>query len=130
MGRIKVILNPYAGRGTGARLRERVAGALRQAGVDFDLVETTAPGEAIALAAAALREGYETVAAAGGDGTANEALNGLAQATPAGERIGRLALLPIGTGNDLADMLGIPRDLQAAAQRVQAGKVRRIDVGR
>jgi YegS/Rv2252/BmrU family lipid kinase len=92
-------------------------------------VETRAAGEALALAAAARRDGYKTLVAAGGDGTVNEVLNGLAQTTLPGEPIGRLALLPVGTGNDLADMLGFPRNLDSAAAHLAAGRTRRIDVG-
>lgn len=126
--RAKVILNPYAGRGEAGRLAGQVAAALRQAGVDFELEETTHEGEAIALAAAARRAGFAPVIAAGGDGTINEVMNGLAEAAGEGALVERLAVMPIGTGNDLADMLGCARDLETAARRIAAGRVRRIDL--
>jgi YegS/Rv2252/BmrU family lipid kinase len=74
--------------------------------------------------------GCGIVVAAGGDGTVNEVLNGLAQATPEGELIGRLALCPLGTGNDFADMAGAQRGFAAVAQRIAAGRTRRVDIGR
>lgn len=130
MGRVQVILNPYAGRGTAGKLRGRLVAALTQAGLEFELTETRGPGEATALAAQALRAGSEIVVAAGGDGTVNEVLNGLAEATPEDATIRKLAILPIGSGNDLADMLGCPRDIAQAAARIATGHTRTIDVGK
>jgi YegS/Rv2252/BmrU family lipid kinase len=68
--------------------------------------------------------------AAGGDGTVNEVLNGLAQVTPEDETIGHLAFYPIGTGNDFADMSGAKRGPEALAARLAAGKTKLIDIGR
>lgn len=70
------------------------------------------------------------VVAAGGDGTVNEVLNGLAQATPEGETVGQLALCPIGTGNDFADMSGAKRGVEAFVKRIVAGRTRLVDMGR
>ena len=56
-------------------------------------------------------------------------MNGLAQASATDEKVGKLALLPVGTGNDFADMIGCPRDLDAAAAMIAAGKVRYVDLG-
>lgn len=130
MQRVQVILNPYAGRGAAGKMRDQIAAALRGAGVPFDLTVTTRAGEAMTLAAQARQAGAEIVVAAGGDGTMNEVLNGVAQVTREGETIGTLAILPVGSGNDLADMLGFPRDVTQAAARIAAGCTRRIDIGK
>lgn len=130
MERVQVILNPYAGRGAAGRMRDRLAAALREAGVPFRLSVTTRAGEAITLAAQARQAGAEIVVAAGGDGTINEVLNGVAQVTCEGEVVGKLAIFPIGSGNDLADMLGSPRDVTQVAARIAAGRSRRIDMGK
>lgn len=130
MQRVQVILNPYAGRGTAGRMRDQLAAALTHAGIHFDLAVTHEPGEATRLAAQERRAGAEIVVAAGGDGTVNEVMNGLAQAVAEGETIGKLAILPVGSGNDLADMLGCPRDISKAAACIAAGRTRRIDVGK
>ncbi len=127
---VHVILNPCAGRGAGARSKDRLMAALAAADLTYELTETTAPGHAIELAAELRKNGYPMVIAAGGDGTVNEVLNGLAQATPEGETIGKLAFFPIGTGNDFADMSGAKRGVEALAQRIAAGKTRCVDVGR
>jgi diacylglycerol kinase (ATP) len=68
------------------------------------------------------------VVAAGGDGMINEIVNGLIQAGEENEA-GPLGIIPLGTANDLADMLALPRDITAACQRLVAGHTRLIDVG-
>jgi YegS/Rv2252/BmrU family lipid kinase len=124
-----VILNPIAGRGAGARLEPQIARWLRQRGLDFDLVTTTAPGHAVTLAHDAAARGCRSVVAAGGDGTANEVLNGLMQggSGPDGPAFG---VLPLGTGNDFAFSAGLTLDLFEACQAVARGETRILDVGR
>ncbi len=129
MQRVKVILNPYSGRGRGARARPRICAALEQAGVAFDLAETASMGHGVTLARDARSQGYPTVVAVGGDGTISEVMNGLAQATPPGEIVGKLGVIPLGTGNDFADMVGCARSIEAAVRVIAAGKTRRIDLG-
>ncbi len=130
MARVKVIINPHAGQGAGAQIKDKVARALRRVGVVFDLDETRSPGDALAWSAAARSAGYETVLAVGGDGTVNEVINGLVQATAEGEVVRRLAIYPLGTGNDFAYMAGCPSNLDIIAQHIAAGPTRRIDLGR
>lgn len=127
--RVKVILNPYANRwGAQARVPD-VHGALARVGVQCDLVLTTTGQEATRLAQAAAGQDYEAIVAAGGDGTVSEVVNGLIRA--AGDGPTRpLGILPIGTGNDFSDMVGIPRDLSAAATVIGAAKTRQVDAGR
>jgi YegS/Rv2252/BmrU family lipid kinase len=74
--------------------------------------------------------GCKVIVAAGGDGTVNEVLNGMAQATSDGEVIGQLAACPIGTGNDFADMSGAKRGVKALVERIAAGRTRLVDIGR
>ncbi len=125
-----VILNPCAGRGAGHDVRSQVTDRLAGAGVKFDLVETARRGHATELALAARANGHRVVVAVGGDGTVNEVINGLALAAQRGEPVGRLALWPIGTGNDFADMLGVSRDFTTIANKIAAGQTRRVDLGR
>jgi YegS/Rv2252/BmrU family lipid kinase len=94
----------------------------------FALRLTTAAGEGRRLAAQAVREGFGTIVAAGGDGTANEVLNGIAD-VPHGLKAVRLGILPLGTINVFARELGIPRRLDAAVQTLTAGKETTIDLG-
>src|SRR5260221_2025119 len=83
-----------------------------------------APGDARALAAWAVENGFRTVVAAGGDGTINEVVNGLAGSEVA------LGVLPVGTMNVFAAELGLPGDLRRAWQVVRAGRTRKIDLAR
>lgn len=130
MRAVQIILNPKAGRGVGAQVKQELVDALTAAGVAFDMVETTHHGHAQELAAALKQQGAHVVVAVGGDGTVNEVINGLAQATPAGGVIGPLAFCPIGTGNDFSAMAGAQPGVAALAQRLAAGRTRQIDVGR
>lgn len=122
----KLICNPTAGRGRAGRLLGDVQAALHSLGVDNQVALTHRPGEATTLAAQALADGYALVIAMGGDGTLNEVVNGLVQAS----QPGTLGVIPVGTGNDFIKMLGIPQDWRAACNRIAYGKPRRVDIGR
>jgi len=83
---------------------------------------TSAPGDARAVAEAALKEGFRTIVAAGGDGTINEVVNGMVGSDVA------LGILPVGTMNVFAAELGLPGDLDEAWAIIQAGRTRRVDL--
>jgi diacylglycerol kinase (ATP) len=118
------VINPVAGRGRGRLTVPSIADAL--AGVDRDVevrVSADLPG-AVAIATSALDAGRGIVAC-GGDGTVC-ALAGLAA-----ERDGVLAIVPSGSGNDLARHLAVPRgDAPAAAALLVTGQVVPVDLGR
>jgi YegS/Rv2252/BmrU family lipid kinase len=120
-----LIANPKTGRYGSRRLRpiENVASQLRSLGLDVDLQLTQAPAEATEIAARAARNGATDVIVAGGDGTINEAIQGLAGTSA------RLAIIPRGTGNVLARELKLPLDDEQAALVAARGKARRIHLG-
>lgn len=118
-----IIANPQARHGEAERLAPIIEKLL--ASVPHDTVETTAPGDATELAAAAI--GYDVVVASGGDGTVHEVLNGLMR-IPAADRPA-LAVLPTGSGNDTCRTLGIPLDLSEATLLLAGGERRPFDVG-
>lgn len=126
---IKVILNPSAGRGKAAKEEAKICHALQKAGIDFDIVHTKAKGDGILLAKQARWEGYEIIAVAGGDGTVNEVINGLAAVTDPEKSVGTLAVLPVGTGNDLASCLGGNGNWQKLASAIAFRQTRYIDLG-
>lgn len=125
--RVRVILNPAAGRGQGAARLAEIEAALAKAPSDriaeWQVWQTNGPGHARELASKALSEGANVLAAAGGDGTLNEILNG-AWAGPA-----TLAVLPIGTGNDFARALSFGTDFGEALDKLASGQPRPVDVG-
>lgn len=125
----KVILNPYSARWTARKRRPEMEAALRTAGLDFEVVETNAAGEGVALAEAAARQGFAPIIAAGGDGAIGEVVNGLYRASPDGV-LGPLGLMPMGTANDLVHNLGLPLKLDAMARAIAGGRTRRIDLGK
>jgi YegS/Rv2252/BmrU family lipid kinase len=133
MPKTLLILNPASGRGLGRKFRPRIERALRDAGIPFDLVETTGPGDAVTLAKEAVAAGVERVLCGGGDGTVHEVANGLLQGPPAEDGATRPALgvIPIGTGNDFAKLLGVFKLPPETAARRMAGATERLfDVGR
>src|SRR3954454_24076722 len=108
------------------RLKHLVVYAL-QGRYDVTAVDTQRKGHAIDLVQEAAREGYDVVVAFGGDGTVNEAANGLAgSATP-------LTCLPGGSNNVFAKMLGIPNDVVDATEHLlrmaDRFQPRAVDVG-
>jgi diacylglycerol kinase (ATP) len=125
---IRMIYNPEADRGRSYQ----IAGDLRQLSSEWggaDWIGTDYPSHANELAAAAAREGYETVVALGGDGTVHEVINGLMQA---GEpRRPRLGVVPLGSGNDFSAGIGVPSDPASALRRIfKGGEVKSVDIGR
>ena len=129
METVKVILNPYAGRGHGGRVAAEIETAFRRGNVPFEIEETGGPGEAVSLARRARLDGYAIVAAAGGDGTVHEVVNGLAEATPEDKTVEGLAVLPAGSGNDFADVVGASRDFDEAVNAIRVGNTRSVDLG-
>jgi diacylglycerol kinase (ATP) len=120
---IGILFNPTARGEKALQFRER----LSELGSAARVLPTRGPGDARVLAAELVRDGVQTVVAAGGDGTVNEVLNGLADVPGALDRT-RLALIPLGTVNVLAKELGIPSDFDAAWRVIQNGRERRIDL--
>jgi diacylglycerol kinase (ATP) len=126
----KVILNPYANRWNAQKRWPEAEAALKAAGVDFEMVVSERPRHVIELAAEAASRGFSPIIAAGGDGTIGETVNGLAKAAKSEKSLlGPFGILPLGSVDDLVNNLGLPKDLQAAAQVIAGGKTRCMDVG-
>lgn len=123
------VVNPAAGGGRRRKLVGPALDRLRAAGIQLEVVETQASGQASELARDAYSRGYRRFLAVGGDGTAYEIVNGL---FPAAQNGGRptLAFLPLGTGNsflrDFSDQ-GVEHAMEALlARRVQSCDVLRL----
>lgn len=109
MRRILAIYNPTAGRRARGKF-DRFRAALTRLGATVTIAETERPMHARALAEAADPARYDAVAVAGGDGTINEAVNGIIQSGLP------LAILPLGTANVLANELALPHEPEALAE--------------
>jgi YegS/Rv2252/BmrU family lipid kinase len=118
-----VIFNPTA-KGNRARHFLQHLGWLR---VDCALKPTTLPGGGRLSAMEAVRDGYDTIVAAGGDGTVNEVLNGIADASNSFEKV-QVGVLPLGTMNVYARELGLPLQWERAWAVIQRGIVRHMDL--
>ena len=120
-------MNPAAGRGAGRRAADPVARAFRAQGWAVELCHTERPGHGAELAAQAVRAGAHHVIAVGGDGTVHEVANGLL----ACGGTATLGVVPIGTGNDFAKLVGTYRhDPARAVARLVGATPRRFDAGR
>jgi YegS/Rv2252/BmrU family lipid kinase len=100
------------------------------AGLDIDLIRTARPWHAAELAQAAVADGFQTVVSVGGDGTANEVLNGLMRARQSGQGQAAMGILAVGRGNDFAYGVGIPPGVEAGCHVLARGQRRLFDVGR
>jgi YegS/Rv2252/BmrU family lipid kinase len=130
MPRYYVILNPVAGKGNGLRMKPRIEENLTRLGLDYKLVLTEYPEHATMLAKQALDDGFDVIVAVGGDGTANEVLNGIMSAGESKKKSTVLAVIPVGRGNDFAFSMGIPTDLDASCNLLAHDPQMTIDVGR
>lgn len=121
-----LIINPAAGRGAARRLKDRVARAFQGQGWTVEAAETTGPGHGATLAAEFSRGGAQRVVAVGGDGIVHEVANGLLSTGGSAA----LGVIPAGSGNDCAKLLGVyGHDPEGAARRITEATVRRFDAG-
>jgi diacylglycerol kinase (ATP) len=121
--KIYFIVNPVAGRGRAAAAGDWISERMKATGREYEISVTDGPGDAVKLAAWAVKHA-DAVVAVGGDGTVNEVVNGL---YPSGVPLG---VIPMGSGNDFVKMIGIPSEPEAALEVVLGGVTRSIDIGR
>lgn len=125
-----VVVNPAAGGGRAGKHWPRIFRDLKAAIGAFDSALTTKPGEAAPLVRDAIRDGAKMVIAVGGDGTINDAVNGICEGDrPSSEDI-TLGFVMFGTGGDFRRSFDIPKGVAAAIERLKNGQSRVIDLGR
>ena len=120
--RVFAVFNPAAGRSRRFRFN-RVIAELRGLGCAVTVMETTAPGHAETIARDVSAHDFDVIAAAGGDGTINEIVNGLKG------RSLTLGIIPLGTANVVADEIGLNRSPAAIADTLAYGPAQSIYVG-
>ncbi len=126
MKRARIIYNPTSGREIFKKHLAEVLQKLENAGYETSCHATTGEGDATKAARLAVERRFDLVVAAGGDGTINEVVNGIAEK----DFIPKLGILPTGTTNDFARALHIPRDIEAAADIIAKGDSIPVDIGR
>ncbi len=127
MKKARVIYNPTSGKELLKKNLADILQALEESGYEASAYATT-PEENSAKneATRAAKAGFDLIVAAGGDGTINEVVNGIASL----EQRPKMAIIPAGTTNDYARALKIPRDnIKAAAEVIKKNQTVKMDIG-
>ncbi|WP_271399086.1 diacylglycerol kinase [Salinicoccus roseus] len=122
----RIIYNPTSGREAFKESLAEVLERLEVGGYITSTHATTCAGDATQAAAKACDLGFDLIVAAGGDGTVNEVVNGMA----AYDERPALGIIPMGTVNDFAKALHIPPTIDEAVEMIVSGRSARIDIGR
>lgn len=125
---IVFVVNPASANGSTRRRWPEIAHQAAEAGLVGPALLSEGPGQIANLTRRACEDGARLVVAVGGDGTVNEAVNGLMGVRP--ERRAELATIPRGTGKDFARSFGIPADVAKALDVARDGSTRTVDAGR
>ena len=126
MRKAALFYNPLSGRRRKHRVKdvEAAASVLRAAGIEVDVAPTRAASDAAAQVRLAIRDGFDTIVACGGDGTMHDVLQGIAGKGAA------LGIIPLGTANAMAHDLRLPINPVGAARALLTAVPKRIAVGR
>ena len=125
MKRARIIYNPTSGREVFRKHLPEVLEKLEVAGYEASCHATTCAGDATAAAKVAVERGFDVIIAVGGDGTLNEVVAGIGGF----EKRPKLGLIPMGTTNDFARAVHIPRKIDEAIDIIIKGDTLPVDVG-
>lgn len=125
MKRARIIYNPTSGRELFKKNLPEVLEKFEVAGYETSCHATTCAGDATVAAKAAVERGFDIIVAVGGDGTLNEVVAGVSEF----EKRPKIGLIPMGTTNDFARAVKIPRDINAAVDIILKGESIPVDVG-
>jgi diacylglycerol kinase (ATP) len=126
MKRARLIYNPTSGREQIKRQLPEILDRLEQAGYETSCHATKGVGDATKAAISAVEKAFDIVIAAGGDGTINEVVNGLAE-QPIRPRLG---IIPVGTTNDFARAIHVPRTVEKSVEVIAKGHTVPMDIGK
>jgi len=129
-GRVAFVVNPASANGSTGRRWPEIAHRSAEAGLVGEALLSERPGQIAELVERAAADGAGLVVAVGGDGTVNEAVNGLMRLRGRGAEAPELAVLPRGTGTDFVRTFRIPTRLDRAIEIARGGRTREIDAGR
>jgi YegS/Rv2252/BmrU family lipid kinase len=122
-----VVVNPNAGNGMGKKDWKQISLLLDQAGLPHTNIVTEHQGHAIKLVQRYINMGFNRIIVVGGDGTLNEAVNGILSQRRVHSHEIELAMIPVGTGNDWVRTHGIPTDYTQAIDIIKQGRIVRHD---
>ncbi|MGG2083297.1 diacylglycerol kinase [Lysinibacillus pakistanensis] len=125
MKRARIIYNPTSGREVFKKHLPEVLEKLEVAGYETSCHATTCEGDAIIAAKNAVERGFDIIIAVGGDGTLNEVVSGVSPF----EKRPKVGLIPMGTTNDFARAVHIPRNIEDAVDIIIKGDTLPVDVG-
>lgn len=125
-----VILNPHAGSGKGKNDKPEILKRLDKSDFKYKLAVSEYHKHTIQLAVHAIEQGFRNLIVAGGDGTLNEAVNGIFSQTICPPEDISIGIIPVGTGNDWIKTFGIPNNYKAAVKVLKHGISMRQDIGR
>jgi len=125
-----VVVNPNAGRKRGEKDWNQIKNLFQQSKIQINSIFTKHQGHAISLVKKAIEDGFKKFLVVGGDGTLNEAINGILSqdAIPSTEIT--IGMIPVGTGNDWGRMYQIPCDYQSAVELIKKEKTFVQDAGK
>lgn len=126
MKKAMLIVNPSSGKELGEQYSEHALQTMKEMGYETVLRLTKGEGDAMEFAREACEKRYDFLAAMGGDGTINEAINGMAEQ----EYRPLFGLIPLGTVNDFARALNIPMEPEEAIDIFKQNHVQKTDVGK
>lgn len=125
MKRARIIYNPTSGRELFRKHLPEVLEKMEIAGYETSCHATTCEGDATAAAIKAVERKFDLIVAVGGDGTLNEVVSGVSTF----EKRPKIGLIPMGTTNDFARAVHIPRDINKAVDIIIQGESIPVDVG-
>lgn len=122
--KVGFIYNPESGNGKISKYKDYILNAFKEKGHEIEILQTKKSGDARIFAS---KPGYDMILAAGGDGTLNEVVNGVMSQT----NKPLVGYIPTGTVNDVAHMLGIPRNIKKAVKLIlEDGVVKKMDLAK
>ena len=124
--RARIIYNPTSGKELFKRMLPDVLIKLEKAGYETSAYATEREGDATLEAERALKQQYDILIVAGGDGTLNEVVNGIAE-QPNRPKLG---VIPMGTVNDFGRALHLPNDIMGALDVIIEGHSTKVDIGK
>jgi YegS/Rv2252/BmrU family lipid kinase len=127
--RYKIVVNPTSGAGNGAKLMPVVSEWLKNNKIDFDMQATEYPWHAAKITQEAVEQGFDVIVSMGGDGTANEVINGILLSQKIGLPAVKMGIIPVGRGNDFAFSMKMPLTYQEGCEALVNPSMKKIDIG-